>query len=72
MKCIKNYSVSFDNQDRLNKGQKLMVTEIVGDWIYELIRVITVTLGYCLLTDKQKITKKIRKSVYGDILVICP
>jgi hypothetical protein len=25
MKCIKNYSVSFDNQDRLNKGQKLMV-----------------------------------------------
>jgi hypothetical protein len=27
----KNYSVSFDNQDRLNKGQKLMVTEIVGD-----------------------------------------
>jgi hypothetical protein len=31
MKCIKNYSVSFVNQDRLNKGQKLMVTEIVGD-----------------------------------------
>jgi hypothetical protein len=31
MKCIKDYSVSFENQDRLNKGQKLMVTEIVGD-----------------------------------------
>jgi hypothetical protein len=40
--------------------------------IFLIFRVITVTLGYCLLTDKQKITKKIRKSVYGGILVICP
>jgi hypothetical protein len=31
------------------------------------IRITTVTLGYCLLTDKQKITNKIRKSVYGGI-----
>jgi hypothetical protein len=34
------------------------------------IRITTVTLGYCLLTDKQKITNKIRKSVYGGILVM--
>jgi hypothetical protein len=37
---------------------------------FEVFRVTTVTFEYCL-TDKRKITNKIRKSVYGGILVKC-